>query len=414
MDGELVRGANRIVRVAAWSGAGLIVMLLAALAFATRAPHRARHGAPAFTGAYLTGGAPQRDPELERVLADELPKVVAATDAERHGEDRARVSHSAELRASPAIAARGRPLVDAWQGMLDALDRYAGAPLHWKGYKDAEAELRARTHEVTDELGVLGLAYYLDAAVYVESGQAHAAIFAYRVEEVTFLRAAGERHRILSLRRIDHLDLARALLGMHSEELGDPVVLLDQIDELFATHVEPLRESQLYPLGDEVWRESVDGGRLSAAASGAIAQELARVADPRAALVASVRRHEMRHALDAQREKPLRYPAQLAHYLGRNADDLFVQHARAELAAYLSQIANEPAMPQLALWNVASLAEHRGTPEAYVGRVILAGLERITSADLATLSDAALRDAARALWAELYGESFPPMLSFPP
>src|SRR5439155_515340 len=83
---------------------------------------------------------------------------------------------------------------------------------------------------------------------------------------------------------------------------------------------------------------------LACGATVAIATELARVADPTAALVASVERHEARHAFDAARDKPLRYPAELARFFGRTPDDdAFVRRTRAELSAYLSQLGNEPA-----------------------------------------------------------------------
>ncbi|HEY0253820.1 MAG TPA: hypothetical protein VGC41_19955, partial [Kofleriaceae bacterium] len=106
-----------------------------------------------------------------------------------------------------------------------------------------------------------------------------------------------------------------------------------------------------------------------------------------------------------------------------------VMRARAELSAYLSQIASDPVTPQLALWNLANLglnAEHRGSAESYVAVVVITGLGRQLGVPagasvmtdghldrnrlaelalpLAAVTDDDLRAAARRLWKDLYGE----------
>ena len=75
-------------------------------------------------------------------------------------------------------------------------------------------------------------------------------------------------------------------------------------------------------------------------------------------VAASVRRHEAEHAFDYDRETELRYPQVLADMLGAPHDldgneVALVRSARAELSGYLSQIANDPATPQAALWHLA-------------------------------------------------------------
>ena len=98
--------------------------------------------------------------------------------------------------------------------------------------------------------------------------------------------------------------------------------------------------------------------------------------------------------------------------------------ARAELSAYLSQIANDPVTPQAALWHLARQLfdrDRRGTGEYYAGIVIVEGLARHLGAKVAaaryvtrerlaelanTIADASadkLRAAASALSAELFG-----------
>ena len=47
-----------------------------------------------------------------------------------------------------------------------------------------------------------------------------AAILVFRVEDVVFVRAGGEPRRVLSLRRLDQLNMSHSLLGMQTEELS--------------------------------------------------------------------------------------------------------------------------------------------------------------------------------------------------
>ncbi len=150
-------------------------------------------------------------------------------------------------------------------------------------------------------------------------------------------------------------------------------------------------------------------------------------------MIATVRRHEARHGLDNDRDQPLRYPAALAAHAGAEtpATRRFTQRARAELSAYTSQIASDPVMPQLALWNLANLGfnkDHWGSAEAYVAIVVIEGLARrigvpgrgpvvhdgqidrgrlaALALPLAAQTDDALRLAARQLWEDLYEEPF--------
>lgn len=254
----------------------------------------------------------------------------------------------------------------------------------------ASGDERARAHELSDRFAARGLGYYLRA----DGHEVHA----YRVEHVVFVRVGGDPRRVLQVRRLDP-GPAQHLLGMQADDLGDAVVLLDQIDAFVASHVSPTVAGAPYPID----------ARLAGAAGAAIRRELAGrdPAEITRLVTATVRRHEARHDFDDDLDPPLRMPADLAAIVGHKQNDPFVARARAELSAYLSQIANDPVTPQLALWNLASMGSHRGSAEAAVAEVVIYGLARIrgtTSAGLAKLSDDDLRGAARSLWQELYGE----------
>ena len=388
------------------------------------AAHHRRSDLPAI-GAYANGGTPAGDAALEPVLGDRLAELVLATDQAHRGSsagERERVAIDAELRASPVIAALGPGAAGAWRELLDALARWSetgGDDV--RATREAEA-LRARARAFSDQLAWLGLGYYVEGVTF---GGGHGAVLAYRVENVAFVRAGRERVRVLELRRIDRLAAARALLGLESEDGGDPIVLLDAVDDFVARKLAPVLAGQPYELGGGF--ASID--QLAAAAGDAVRRELAAVPSVPGAVIATVRRHEARHAIDLDGEPP-RAPAALVLLLGPHAGGPFARRARAELAAYLSQIANDPATPQLALWNLASLALHGGrwgTPESYVAVVVIEGLARrigsVAAAPcvqggeldrgqlarvalpLAQLTDEELRIQARALWHELYGET---------
>ena len=157
-------------------------------------------------------------------------------------------------------------------------------------------------------------------------------------------------------------------------------------------------------------------------------------------VAASVRRHEAQHGYDYDRDEELRLPTQLQDFVGFPTDDAgnpraFVRSARAELSAYLSQIANDPITPHATLWNLGIQVFHkdeRGTGEYYAGIVIIEGLARHLGAKLdesryvsreslaakaMAIADAPgdkLRDAAKALWVELYGKPITTIVDAPP
>lgn len=388
--------------------AGVVAAVAVAVVTAHDPPGRyTRPARAAPVGAFRDGGVPVRDPAIERVLAVELPRLVVAHDA---GERRRR---AIELRAHPAFAMYG-PLAAAWRAMID-LDLGDVDP----------RELRTRVDVVSDELAAAGLGYYLDS----EMVGGHAGIFTYRIEDIAVVRAADDRVRVLELRRLDRIAITLALLGMKPEQMGDPVVLLDQVDDHVATQVVPVLDGAPYTLADDGWDHTPRGRAATAAAGDAIRRELtvALGAEPdvvgrlRKLVAASVRHHEAQHGFDADHR--LAAPAVLAGLTGP-----FAVRARAELSAYTSQIASDPWLPQLALWNLArhGFRASRSSPEALAAAIVVVGIARHLGiaepapvvhdgvidrdrlaalvAPLAARSTSEIRTAAAALWTEIFDE----------
>ena len=482
----------------------------------------ARELPPPGAGAFKDGGVPLEDPALATLFVDQLTALVIESDRDRQsgGMDRDRKAHDIALISAPEVQARGPAVVKAWGEMLEMLDRWVYVPASSRQFKDIVQQFSHKVRAVSDQLAAAGIGYYLEGDVYTQGQEAHALIYAYRVEEVVFVKAGGQPRRVLSLRRLDRLNISHTLLGMQSQDLGDPVLLLDQIEDHVASHILPvLAPEAAWELADDAY-QAHDGAALAKAAGEAvrrellaaldkdapaaqkiatliaerativatwrevlekrgwymartdglflpermleqladevpgserrrveaIEEELAQLDGPRIAsrghvlLATSVRRHEAQHGLDDERQAPLRYPPALADILG-DADDREgeprkdVEHARAELSAYVSQLANDPVTAQMSLWNVARFAfddDQVGTPESYAGVVIVEGLakhlglaspgpvihdRRIDRERLATLampmtklSGDQLRTAARALWKDLYAEEMVPIV----
>lgn len=474
---------------------------------------------PPAAGAFKDGGVPLGDPEIEKLLVGDFTQLVLQVDRERGrgASDKDRKAHVADLFSAPAIVKRGPGLLAAWHEMIRGLDRWVGVP---SDDLDREArELRAKVRSVSDQLAAAGIGYYLEGDIFSSGGRDHAVVYTYRVEQVVYVKAGTEPRRVLSLRRLDRLNLGHSLLGMQSQELGDPVVLLDQIEEHVAGTILPaLAPDAPYEIGDREWLATAAGKRLSKVAGEAmrrdlraalgadanaaqkiagllaerakivggwredfdrrgyamvstddqlflpegllaelegevlngerdrvlaIEDELAALQAPRIAaklvdlVTATVRRHEAQHGMDDDR--PLPYPAILADLLGPPAREdgepiRRVERVRAELAAYTSQIANDPALAQLSLWMVARHAfGNARTAEYYSGAIIVDGLARhagITGTGpgidkhgeidlrhlaaaaeaLALVDNSRLREAAQLLWRELYGKPIIPIV----
>ncbi|MBA3458252.1 MAG: hypothetical protein H0T42_34540 [Deltaproteobacteria bacterium] len=249
------------------------------------APKRAyaRPMPPPAVGAFKDGGVPLADPAIAELFIEQLTALVIESDRDRQngGLDKDRKAHSIALIGAPAIATHGPALVKAWAEMLAMLDRWVHVPASSREFRDIAREFRHKVRAVSDQLAAAGIGYYLEGDVLTRStGAANALIYTYRVEEVAFVTAGTQPRRVLSLRRLDRLNMTHTLLGMQSAELGDPVLLLDQIDEHVATHVLPvLAPDAPYELADETYQRH-EGAAIAKIAGDAVRRELAAAFGP--------------------------------------------------------------------------------------------------------------------------------------
>ncbi|HEY5922865.1 MAG TPA: hypothetical protein VIV11_14400 [Kofleriaceae bacterium] len=466
----------------------------------------ARKLPPPSADAFAKGGVPLRDAEVDKLLTEKITRLVIEGGKAKNSELNSLDTVLGELQAPDPILEHGVPLTKAWDNMLAVFDRCVQTAKRGEVTTREHNEIAEAVRELSAQLQAVGLGYFLEGRfkngfVYVQ---------AYRVDEVVFVTTAGAPRRVLSLRRLDRLNTAYAVLGMHEEDL-DPVLHLERIDENVATDVLPvLAEGVGYPLGDrewlikdpgkalamkvgnvvraeykaalkrdagkldeiakllvkrndivDEWRDHLERKRIHFVRTESlflppklleqleevtpnyqrrrvreIEERLAELEAPRihAALhdlvAATVRRHEAQHGFDYDRDTELRYPQQLIDFVGAPHDEegnpnRLARSARAELSAYLSQVANDPVTPQATLWHLGGQLfdrDRRGTGEYYAGIVIVEGLakhlgsklpesryvSRERLAELATvIADAPgdkLRAAAKALSAELFGE----------
>ena len=387
---------------------------------------------PAPTGAYVVGGPPIMDPQIEHVLTTDLP----ALEGIRITEDSARKAATTALRSHRAFAAHGGSLANAWREMIDTYERWREIGASNKDSRKVERELGARVAVVSDQLAARGLGYFLEVELGYDSRRTPG-IYSFRVEDVGFVLRNDDRVRVLGVRRMNPADQGDVtVLGMTTSEPRDPIVLLDEVDEKVRKEIIPILGGQPYYLGDDSWARTAKGRQVAAAASEGIRRELhtalgfdvqsldRATARCKKLVVASVRHHEAQHGFD--RDIRLPYPAGLRG-IGGPANGEFAIRMRYELSGYLSQLASDTWLPQLTLWNLSRHAFRRqGNPveEAFVAVYVIEGLARklkiaspgpvvsrgnIDRDRLAALvlplserSTTEIRSAAAALWAEAF------------
>lgn len=274
------------ILVIAAVGAGSYLYLDAMPGKAKRA--YARPLPPPAAGAYKDGGVPLRDAAIEKLLVEEFTALVVETSQDRESsfDNPKRKERSQRLADSPAFAAHGPALQQAWREMLGALDRWVHEPVSGDKFETVNRELRTKIRAVSDQLVAAGIGYYLEGDVLHAGGGVYPVIYAHQVEEVVFVTAGDRPRRVLSLRRLDRLNIVKTLLGMQSPELGDPVLLLDQIDEHVVTKILPvLAPGASFPFSDKVYLATDAGKALAQTAGAAVREEMMRAlgADAQAA-----------------------------------------------------------------------------------------------------------------------------------
>ena len=151
----------------------------------------------------------------------------------------------------------------------------------------------------------------------------------------------------------------------------------------------------------------------------------------------SIAQHEAQHRVDFEDDRIIAVPDALARYVGRTEFDDRVNHlaerSNAELSAYLSQIARDPARARSHVVQVSTFVMARdawGMPETYAAVVIFEQLARelgiepgeiirspnVVRAEIARLflairahSGQEVADASRRAWQGLYGVELPPL-----
>ncbi|MEO8700340.1 MAG: hypothetical protein ABI867_09865 [Kofleriaceae bacterium] len=293
-----------------------------AVAAATPVVKVRQRAAPA-TGAFVSGGVPLRDPDLEKLFVGDFVDYILEVDRERAGKVRSedRIQHSAALTAAAAIAKYGPKVTGAWRDLLATLDRWPQASL--TALDDLGQEVADKARVMSEQLAGAGIGYYLEGIVRTSTERQSALVYTYLVDEVSFVVAGGESRRVLSVRRVDHLNRSWAVLGLHSEDLGDPIVLLDKIDEhVVGTLLPVLAPEAHYPLGDPA--VETEAGRavraelVALSGDPAAATAIGTLLADRAVIIAGWREHLKSQSRTLSRLESLYIPEELLASLARN------------------------------------------------------------------------------------------------
>lgn len=245
--------------------------------------------------AFTAGGRPPSDPAIAELLRGPLTDHLLAVNQDvLRAAQRGRIvpagliSARATLAAAPAIVAAGPVVLAAWQDFLTAIGEWhalPGGPGMNGRYSDAARALSAA-------MATAGLGFYLDGDVYQRGDDQHELVlYSYQVVDVAFVQGqAATPMRVLTLQRLDQLNIERAALGMQSKELGDPLVLLDQIEDRVATHDLPVLGAQgHFQIGDEAFEKRGDDvAALLTAVDGRLRQDTLTALGPHGAAAARI------------------------------------------------------------------------------------------------------------------------------
>jgi len=221
---------------------------------------------PPSAEAYLAGGTPFRVPGVGKLLGEALTgRFVAANRAGAN--DREKLF--APLRSPAALATRTE-LTSAWNAMLAALDE-AVTVAQTRGPQGRDYDdIREAVRDLSQALLAAGLGYHLEGRFRA----GYPIIQAYRVEQVVLVTTSGAPRRVLSIRRLDHLNRWEWVLGWAGGECGAPSLHLGRVAVKVAGFVLPvLAGGQPYPLADQEWMLWPDHKQIASAVGDAVRAE---------------------------------------------------------------------------------------------------------------------------------------------
>lgn len=215
---------------------------------------------PPPTGAYATGGVPQRDSAvLDHAFTESFPTYAVALD-----------TWAKQLRSGAEDTTEKVALAAARDGVLtkdvrealghrgasrlgEVLDRARDAAGVFDAETDdaAEALIRA-VIEFNDEMAARDLAYAVDSDVLIyDGGQRRIVLlFSFAVERVRLYESDGNVVRVLHLTRLDNLNWSYSLLGFTSPQRREALLLRHQIEERMIDRILPLIAPKPMPYFD--------------------------------------------------------------------------------------------------------------------------------------------------------------------
>jgi hypothetical protein len=275
------------------SVATLGVLAVGALVYVlTRPPTALRATAEERADAWQVGGRPLAGaPEVRALFEDELPSWVVALDALRVARERrldggAAAPEAAALDAqTTTLLARSRAaLGDDFTSFLHAVLDQARTLVEDDAAPAADSHLRS-IDALDAAIAERGLGYYVDAEVLSRTtdgpGRNRVYLSTFTVERVAHHRSGDERVRVLRLRRLDRLAIARNVLGFTREQVRDALVLEERIETHLVDFVLPsLADDAGMPLFDDGPGAEGPWVRELERAAGEDARALARSVSP--------------------------------------------------------------------------------------------------------------------------------------
>ena len=317
---EVPEPARRAPSLAFGLFAGTLVLLAAGMGWwLTRPPAALREAVAETADAWTRGGRPRAgSSEAAGIFASGLPDWVVSLDRLRAARDRkARALSEAQQelsRASTRLLDRTRAVLGAdFASFLHAVLDQAEALVLANEAPATDSHIRS-VDALNRAIADRGLGYYVDAEVLTTHRPAtrnRVSFSTFRVERVRFYRSGEQRVRVLTLTRLDTLNVGRHVLGFTREQLRDALVLQERVEGHMVDYVLPSLsegapmplvdgdttegEGWVAPLEQEAGQAGQDARQAARALVGDAATELGELLGRRRALF---ERWQERHARD--------------------------------------------------------------------------------------------------------------------